>query len=88
MPKTASINQNDLATILAALLCFQEQYENEDADVIFADFENQFTTLDGGHLAPLSTKDIDTLRGNLLAVQSITVTPDFELSEDEGDGDV
>jgi hypothetical protein len=62
------LDSSDVATILAALRCFQERYENCSVDVIREDWPNHFEGIE-----PLGTENISTLceRINLTDVLKI-----------------
>lgn len=66
-PITEYLDKSDLATILAALLCFQEQYEHHDGATIREDYPNQF----GKSIKPLGTDDIGVLCERLSTAEII-----------------
>jgi hypothetical protein len=53
---TVTLDKSDLATILAALRCFQEKYENWNAKAIREDWPDHFEGV-----KPLGTEDISEL---------------------------
>ena len=56
-----TFDRSEMATVLAALRMFQQEYEGKHGKVIRADWPEHFTTDKGGLIPPLSTEDIDTL---------------------------
>lgn len=54
------LDKSDIATIIAALRAFQEQYEDCDASEIYEDWEEDFTDENGDRIEPLGSNDINT----------------------------
>lgn len=54
-------DQQELATVLAALRMFQRHYEDHDAFEIRRDWPEHFKTNGGRVIKPLGTEDIDSL---------------------------
>ena len=54
-------DENELATVLAALRMFQKNYEDVNGDAIANDWPEHFTRDDGSRIEPLGTEDIDSL---------------------------
>jgi hypothetical protein len=59
--KLEHLDASDIATILAALRCFQERYEGSNGKAIVEDWPDHFTNARGKRIRPLGTEDIGTL---------------------------
>jgi hypothetical protein len=58
---TRTFDKSDVATILAALRSFQNNYRGKDAKLIRNDWPEHFTDENGRPIKPLGSEDIDTL---------------------------
>ncbi len=58
---TVDLDENELATVLAALRYFQDEFDNVDAKGIYEAFPLHFRRADDTFIEPLGSDDISTL---------------------------